>query len=196
MQPEGNGQQHDPRTLEHWRGPRRAGGKKRNYVHDFSSAYRCPHNVLRAIATGTNAYTCEDCKYVFWINSSVMWPVHFMPIFAAQTIQHFVKEYGVNALMETVRTPIGQYDKTAHKAVIPDGAQFIDTLMALEGVDATAPDHGKGELRALYEKFWVQAALQAGAKPPSELEQPHDESAVPRLPERPNKRRPRRSKGG
>lgn len=140
-------------TLDFW--VKQRAGHKRNYVFNVGKALRCDHPELRLIVRGTPFYRCPECNYAFLMNAAYCWPLHFLPILGGFTIMSFAKEFGVQALQEVLRRPIGQTDGTAHKPVLPEGKSFVDVLKALEGVDTTSADHGAAQLvqviKALHE---------------------------------------------
>lgn len=109
---------------------------KRNYIFSFGKADRCDHPTLRIVARGTSQYRCLECNYSFWLPTATMWPLHWIPIMAAMQIMSFVKEFGIEALEQVYRTPIGQVDGSPHKPVLPEGKSFADVLRELDSIDS------------------------------------------------------------
>jgi hypothetical protein len=82
-------------------------------------------------------------------------PLHNVVLEGLMNAMHFSKEFGVQALQEVARRPIGQYDASQHKPVLPEGMDFIDVLNDLEEVDVNTADGGKRQLRGLQTAKWL-----------------------------------------
>jgi len=68
----------------------------------------------------------------------------------AMFIGSFVKEFGMAALEQVYRTPIGQVDGTPHKPVLKEGQSFRDFLEGLDDVDVMrAIEEAGGSLLAM-----------------------------------------------
>jgi hypothetical protein len=148
-------------TLEFYKTERSANGNKRNYIADYGKSRSCEHTNLRVTARGGISYRCLDCNYVFTFPGAHQEPMHHRVILGLLEAFHFSKEFGMDALGEVLRTPIGQSDGTAHKPVLPEGMSFVDALKALEEVDATTPDHGAQQLYEMVDEVWVDAQSRA-----------------------------------
>ena len=124
---------------------------KRDYVFSFAEARKCDHPRLQHVVRGTNFYRCLECNYGFWIpGGSEMWPLHWTPIMGAFFIGSFVKEFGMEALEQVYRMPIGQVDGTPHKPVLKEWQSFRDFLETLADVDVIkAIEEAGGSLLAL-----------------------------------------------
>lgn len=129
-------------------------GKKRDYIYDYGESRTCDHSTMKVIARGGIVYRCMDCNYTFHITGAYQQPYHNEVIMAAFTMLGFAKEFGMNAVGEVLRRPIGQNDGSQHKPVLPEGMSFMDVLDALEEVDVNTLDQGAAELRALIEHVW------------------------------------------
>jgi hypothetical protein len=152
-------------------------GHKRDYVYDVHRANRCPHPRMVALSIGGNWYRCEDCNYAFDIVAAYAQPLHNLVIGGLLNALHFAKEHGTNALQEVLRTPIGQYDGTPQKPVLPEGMDFEDTVAALEAVNVNAEDGGHAQLSALVDTLWVSD--KSRAKRIKELEDGSDGTPHP-----------------
>ena len=130
-------------------------GKKRPYVYNFARARACPHPSLKAMSIGGSTYRCEQCNYTFDIVAANMQPLHNRVLGDMLNMLHFAKEFGVGAFEEVLRTPIGQYDKSAQKPVLPDGVSMVQALLLMDEVDINAVDGGKAQLAALLNDVWV-----------------------------------------
>lgn len=142
----------DPNTLDYYIA--RRNGAKRNYIFDYGKSRVCDHPDMTVIARGGNVYRCKECNYAFHINGAYQQPLHNELILAAFTMMSFSKEFGMDAVGEVLRRPIGQSDGSAHKPVLPEGMSFIDVLNALEGIDVNTEDEGKAALQALVTGLW------------------------------------------
>lgn len=142
----------DPKTLRYF--IERRNGKKRNYIFDYSESRKCPHPELTATAVGGTWYRCKQCNYVFDIVAAYQQPIHHLVTGAMLTALHFAKEFGADALGEVLRRPMGQYDGSPHKPVLPEGMTFLDVLGVLEGIDVNSEDGGKAQLKALLADVW------------------------------------------
>lgn len=129
-------------------------GKKRNYIFDYSKSRSCDHSNLKVIARGGIVYRCSDCNYAFHITGGYQQPLHNEVIMAAFTMLNFSKEFGMHAVGEVLRRPIGQNDGSMHKPVLPEGMSFTDVLDALEAIDVNSEDGGQYQLRALISHVW------------------------------------------
>lgn len=129
-------------------------GKKRNYIFDYGNSRSCDHSTMKVIARGGIVYRCLDCNYTFHITGAYQQPYHNEVIMAAFTILGFSKEFGMNAVGEVLRRPIGQNDGSMHKPVLPEGMSFVDVLDALEEIDVNAVDGGQDQLRELISHVW------------------------------------------
>lgn len=128
---------------------------KRNYVFDYGKSKSCDHPEMKIIARGGNLYRCTECNYAFQWPGAIQWPLHFTVIQGAQSILQFAKEFGVRAMQEVLRRPIGTYDGSPHKSVLPEGKSFLDTLALFEGIDVNTEDGGRAQLDALHSMFFV-----------------------------------------
>jgi hypothetical protein len=148
-------------TLAYYKTRRAANGNKRNYVFDYGKSKTCEHTNLRALARGGIVYRCMDCNYAFHIPGGYQQPMHNEAILAAFTLFNFSKEFGMDALGEVLRSPIGQSDGTAHKPVLPEGMSFTDVLELLDQIDVTTEDGGAKQLYAAIDEVWVDAGQRA-----------------------------------
>lgn len=151
----------EEKTLEFYRTKRRASGKKRNYIFDYGTSRTCDHANLRAIAKGGIVYRCMDCNWTFHIPGAYAQPIHNELIMAMFTIFNFSKEFGMDAVNEVLRTPIGQSDGTAHKPVLPEGMSAFDVMTLLEEVDVNTEDGGAKQLYKLIDEVFVDANSRA-----------------------------------
>jgi len=141
-----------PDTLQYYL--ERRNGAKRAYVFDYSKSKTCDHPEMVALARGGIVYRCTSCNYAFHITGAYQQPLHNEVIMAAFVLMNLSKEFGKDAVGEVLRRPIGQVDGSAHKPVLPEGMSFLDVLEALEGIDVTTEDRGKGALAALVGSLW------------------------------------------
>jgi len=143
---------------------------KRDYVFSFAEARKCDHPRLQHVVRGTNFYRCLECNYGFWIpGGSEMWPLHWTPIMGAMFIGSFVKEFGMAALEQVYRTPIGQVDGTPHKPVLKEGQSFKDFLETLDDVDVIkAIEEAGGSLLALSAGDYSNGHIAAEESTPTE----------------------------
>lgn len=127
---------------------------KKPYIFDFHAARLCTHPVLREVVQGSHKYRCGMCNYDFWLPSATMWPAHWGPIMAALEMIKFVRDFGLEALEQVYKTPIGQYDGSEHKPVLPEGKSLLEVLQEMDDIDIrelaggelfTALTAGKGE---------------------------------------------------
>jgi hypothetical protein len=130
-------------------------GKKRDYIFDYGESRTCSHPHLIELALGGDTYRCAKCNWAFDIIVANQQSMHNLVIQSMFNMMHFAKEFGKNAFMEVLRTPIGQTDKTAQKPVLPEGMSVDDAFDALEGIDVTTEDGGAEELRLMLEEHWV-----------------------------------------
>jgi hypothetical protein len=145
-------QNSEENTLEHWIDAQN--GKKRNYIYDYGKSRSCTHPTLRELVQGSNWYRCEECNYALFIMTAFQQPLHNVVLQGVMNALHFSKEFGVGALQEVLRRPIGQYDGSEQKPALPEGMSLSDTLMALEEIDVTASDGGERQLRSLISARW------------------------------------------
>lgn len=146
----------DPQTLRYYIEARN--GNKRDYIFDYGTSRTCDHPEMVALARGGNVYRCTACNYAFHINGAYQQPLHNELILASFVIMNFGKEFGMDAVGEVLRTPIGQVDGSQHKPVLPEGMSFMDVMNLLEGVDVTTEDRGKAALQALLGDIWEAQA--------------------------------------
>ena len=135
-------------------------GKKRNYVFDYGKSIKCSHETLKEIMRGGNQYRCLDCNYVFFIVTAFQQPLHNIAISGAFQLLHFAKEFGMDALAEVLRRPIGQDDGSPHKPVLPEGMSFMDVLAVLEEVETTSEDGGAKQLKEMIQDLWEENGRQ------------------------------------
>ena len=129
--------------------------KKRNYIFDYGVSRICSHPHLIELAMGGNKYRCAKCNWAFDIIVANQQSMHNLAIQSMFNMLHFAKEFGKNSLMEVMRTPIGQTDKTAQKPVLPEGMSVDDAFNAIDSIDVTTEDGGAEELRLMLEEQWV-----------------------------------------
>ena len=128
---------------------------KRNYIFDYGKSRTCDHPEMKIIARGGNLYRCTECNYAFQWPGAIQWPLHFTVIQGIQSAVAFAKEFGMEAVQEVLRRPIGTYDGSPHKPVLPEGMSLMDTLALMDGVDVTVEDGGKAQLEAIHKLFFV-----------------------------------------
>ena len=146
----------DPNTLKFYL--ERRNKQKREYVFDYGKAKICQHNNLKSLADGSIVYRCAECNFAYHITGGYAQPLHNEVIMAAFTLMSFTKEFGVDAVAEVLRTPIGQSDGSQHKPVLPEGKSFRDVMLLMEGIDVTVEDGGKVELDHLLKDVWEAQA--------------------------------------
>jgi len=182
-------------TLDYY--VKRRDPKKRDYIHSYGKAKSCPHPRLTSLSIGGTWYRCEECNWAYCIVAGYAQPLHNLVIGSAMNMMHFAKEHGTEALQEVLRRPIGQYDGTPHKPVLPEGKSWDDALELLDEVNVTTDDQGRKELAELLDSEWVgpkeralearkrQEALDAGSRPSKDGAEGADRSAgeVPSLQE-------------
>lgn len=131
------------------------GEKKRNYIFDYGKSRTCDHPEMKIIARGGNMYRCTTCNYAFQWPGAIQWPLHFTVIQGIQAAMLFAKEFGMDAVQEVLRRPIGTYDGSPHKPVLPEGMSLVETLALMDTVDVNAEDGGRAQLDAMHEFFFV-----------------------------------------
>lgn len=139
------------------------GEQKRNYIFDYGKSRVCDHPEMKIIARGGNLYRCTECNYAFQWPGAIQWPLHFTVIQGIQSAIAFAKEFGMAAVQEVLRRPIGTYDGSPHKPVLPEGMSLMDTLALMDEVDVTAEDGGKAQLEEIHQLFFVSPENKAKA---------------------------------
>lgn len=151
------------KTLQYWKDARN--GNKREYIYDYSKARTCNHPRLRELVQGANWYRCEECNYALFIMTAYEQPLHSVVLEGVLNAMHFSKEFGIGALQEVLRTPIGQYDGREQKPVLPEGQDLTDTLLMLEEINVTTPDGGERQLRAMQSGDWTHRGFLSSGEP-------------------------------